>query len=488
ESLVALAAALPGNIQIRLALSDVYRELGDVRAANVQAWEVLRADPDSIEARRRLALAAENLGDFEGAIGHLKAIRVIDATNTYYLSPMGRLLAAQGHLAEAIREYELLLERDPESLLIQFDLATLYIKARDTKRAQPLLLAYLSERPQAVWALDQLARCAELEGDFEQALELRRKVALLSPDDRGALDRLVKLYERQGQAHLATDYLVTLMSVPHPPPTAVRVFVHTYRRHSGARAALEQIRGLADIFRHRPVFQQVAAETCAQERLSDEAIVRYAHYLHYQPDDYGAVSQLIALSREAGDMDRCRPLLTRYVERNPGNGPALIALTRISLEVGKPMDAYAAVCTALEADSGGATCHRLLAEVLARLYGTSKAVEVMATRAEASYEPGPRIGLAYAHVLNGAPGEATAVLTAAAESEMTAADAAYVSGLAKNGLGLHKGAVADLARAAAGIDAPPDFRIALARAIDLRTAGIGAMGVRATTRRPGVGG
>lgn len=465
DALVTLAASRPTSLEIRLALSDVYRDLKDIRSADVQAWEVLRVDPKNADARARLAASAEELGDIDGAIVHLRAIEMLDPGATHHLAPLGRLLSAQGRLGEAIREYELLLVRDPSSLLVRTHLAGLYVQTRQTAKARPMLNAILHESPENTWATDRLARCEELDGNIDRALQLRRRLARAAPNDRDYLQALVALYGRTGRAHEATDFLTTLFTVPNPPPAAVRAFATAYQRHSGADEALKQMRGLADIFVNRPIFMRVAAEACATEGLREEAISRYAYYLYRQPEDYDAVISLIAVAREVDDLPRALDSLTRYVRTNPSHADALTTLARVTLEVGKTTDAFAAVSRALEVDPASPECHRLLALVVAELYGAGKAVEVLQAKADATGEPAAYVGLGFAHVLNGRPDDAIAVLLATVETDRTAPDAAYVRGLAKNALGLHKDAVAEFARAAAGTPKSPDFRVALASAL-----------------------
>jgi tetratricopeptide (TPR) repeat protein len=462
DALVNLAALKPDGVSIRLALSDVYRDLGDLRSSDMQAWEVLRTSPANAEARRALARSAEELGDFDGAIAHLSAIEPTEGDRAYQRAPLARLLAAQGRLSEAIAEYERLVQDDPKNTLLRSDLAALYLKTRDLGRARKLLTDVLSEKPDSVWAADRLARCEALLGNTERAIRLRHQVALAAPDDKEYLESLVRLHEQNGSERRASDFLVTLLAVPDPPLQAVRTLVAAYRRHDGEAAALQQIRGLADIFRRRPVFQRAAAEACASAGVRDEALDRYSRYLAVRPDDYEVLMVVVALCRDEDRLSIAQDHLSRYVDANPRDTRSLLRLAALALENDRPTDAFAAVSRALEVDASDPSAYRILADALNAVYGPGKAVSVLRERSDATADPAPQIGLAYAHVLNGAPDEALTVLAAAVETRRSAAEAAYVRGLAEHALGLHDQAVVELARASAAPDAPPDYRARLA--------------------------
>jgi len=467
DALISLAAMRPNVPSIRLALSDVYRELGDTRAADVQAWEVLRRQPDSTEARYRLARSAELLGDLGGAITHLEAIQRIDASRTDYLTPLGRLLAAEGRLEDAVREYELLLQRDPKNLVVRSDLAALYLKTGRLDRARELLTGILAERPNSVWAIDRLARCEELADHLQEAITLRRKVAAQAPDDAEYLEAVIRTYEHAGQPREGRDFLVTLLTVPDPPPEAVRTLIAAYRRHLGDEPALEQARGLAALYPRRPIFQRVAAELCATIGLRDEAIQRYARYMWSKPGDYDALTMLVALCRDEGALSRARLYLSRYLELHPDNRRALTELARVALDEGELMDAFGAATRAMELDPSDPAGCRLLVDVLARLYSPDKAVTTIRERMQATPDPALEVALAYAQVLNGNPDAALAGLAQAVETQRTEAEAAYVRGLAKHALGLHAEAVVELSRAASGETMPADYRASLAATLTL---------------------
>jgi tetratricopeptide (TPR) repeat protein len=462
DALVTLAAMRPSAVSVRLALSDVYRDLGDVRAADVQAWEVLRREPDNIEARYRLARSAEVLGDLDGAIMHLQAIQRLDPTRTQYLTPLGRLLAAEGRLPEAIQEYELLLHRDPKNLIVRSDLAALYLRTRQLDKAGQLLAGIVTDRPGSVWALDRQARCAELAGKIEEAIKLRRQVAAAAPDDTEYLEALIRNYEQAGEPRTGRDFLVTLLAVPDPPPEVVRTLIAAYRRQSGDEAALEQARGLAGIYSRRAIFQRVAAELCAAMGLRDEAIERYARYMWSRPSDYDALTMLVALCRDEGELGRCRMYLSRYLELSPDNRQALEQLARVAADEDQLIAAFGAASRLVELDPGDPAGQRLLVDVIAKLYGPEKAVSTAQASLRATPEPALEVGLAYAHLLNGQPDKALAVLAQAVETQRTEGEAAYVRGLAKHALGLYTDAVDELSRAAAAESAPPDYRASLA--------------------------
>jgi peptidyl-prolyl cis-trans isomerase C len=185
ERALALRPEMEGEerIELRLALAEAYKQLGQAQRARELWTSVLQDDPNSHEAHRQLAQLAQAEGDFAGALRHLEAA----------------LKGASSGEGKA---------------QLWAEIGQLHLSAGDLERAEEAFQNALQESedlPEAYLGLGDLAR---RRGDETQALEfyrqgwdhavgwdvkeqLAQRILELQPDDIKLRFKLAELYKQR---------------------------------------------------------------------------------------------------------------------------------------------------------------------------------------------------------------------------------------------------------------------------------------------------
>ncbi len=164
----------PGASYVNEELTDLYMQSGKLRDAVTQAEEMLKANPDNLEARRML--------------GRIYSRLIGDQQQNRLSEPM---------LKKAIEQYEKVVAKEPADTDSWLMLGRLYKIGQDSVNAEKAYKKALEQDPDSEFALSGLAQVYSDLGDTKGALELWKKLAEKDPRPQ-ALRALASAYE---QAH-----------------------------------------------------------------------------------------------------------------------------------------------------------------------------------------------------------------------------------------------------------------------------------------------
>ena len=164
----------PGSAFLSAELADLYARTGRIREAVLQAEEVLRRDPNSLEARRLL-----------GRI----YLRVLE--------PSSGSSQRADVLRRAIEQYEAIARLGPKDLDARITLGRLYRLSSDFSKAETVLKEALALEPESEAALTTLAFLYTDTSQFHAASELLEKATRRNPEPK-LLAALGAAYEQAG--------------------------------------------------------------------------------------------------------------------------------------------------------------------------------------------------------------------------------------------------------------------------------------------------
>lgn len=145
------------HVQVSLAAADVCLRLGDLAAAERHYRDVLRRDPEVVEAYFNMGFIATRLG----------------------------------RAAQAVRFYEIALDLRPEMSQAHYLLGRLYAEKGDRNRARSALLRAIELDPDLAEAYERLAHLHGASGDdLQSALDYARKSVALRPRSANNLNTL----------------------------------------------------------------------------------------------------------------------------------------------------------------------------------------------------------------------------------------------------------------------------------------------------------
>src|SRR5215471_20302460 len=198
----------PGASMVFEELTDLYIQTNHLKDAVSQAEDILKANPDNIDARRmlgriymRMISTADNRINEEylkKAIEQLSKVvqQAPKDADTWVL--LGRLYGASNNSVESEKAYNKALEAEPDNEDALTGLATLYAALGDNAKAAEKLKAAAEKNPNER-TLIQLAEAYEELHDYKNAAAAMSKALELQPENPKIAARLAADLMRAGQ-------------------------------------------------------------------------------------------------------------------------------------------------------------------------------------------------------------------------------------------------------------------------------------------------
>ncbi|MGA3195415.1 MAG: tetratricopeptide repeat protein [Terriglobales bacterium] len=241
----------PTSAYLTSGLAELYAKTGRIRDAVVEAQDIIKRDPNNLEARRLLGrIYLRSLGDMQAGNGSDSVLKLAieqyeqivrlqpDSMDDHLL--LGRLYRLNNDLQKAEAEFKTAVKLQPDSEEAITTLAYLYNELGDTARAAQVLssvpangrsaklysaLGYTYEQQkQYKNAVDAYRHAIELDrdnldairglaenllndGQSDAALEQYKVIADANPEDAQTYVRIAEIYRKQGKFDLALDNL-----------------------------------------------------------------------------------------------------------------------------------------------------------------------------------------------------------------------------------------------------------------------------------------
>ena len=174
-------------------LTDLYIQTGHIRDAVTEAQDMLKRNPDNLDARRILGrIYTRMIGDaqqgkinedmLKQAIEQYKQITTRDAKDMESWLALGRSLPRGRRFGGSREIVQTRMEIDPNSEDALTGLAVVYSDVGDTKKAIEMLRV-VTERDPSPRTLEALAQSYDQMRDYKSAAEVLKKAIELSPDN-----------------------------------------------------------------------------------------------------------------------------------------------------------------------------------------------------------------------------------------------------------------------------------------------------------------
>ena len=203
-------------------LTDLYIQSGRLRDAVTEAEDLLKENPDNLDARRMLGrIYTRMIGDSQqGKVSTQMVQRAIEQYQAVTQKApgdveswviLGRLYRVQNNSVEAEKAYNQALKADPKNEDALTALAMMYLDLGDNKRAIENLKAASEGNPSAQ-TLAALAAAYEQMRDYKSAAEALRRALAVAPDNDRLLRSLVEDLQRSGQYDEAIQIYQSILS------------------------------------------------------------------------------------------------------------------------------------------------------------------------------------------------------------------------------------------------------------------------------------
>src|SRR5580704_9168954 len=243
----------PSSEFLTSGLAELYVKTGRIRDAVLQAQDILKRDPNNLEAHKLLGrIYLRSLGDMPGggngsdnvlklAIEQYEQIVKIEPNNVDDHLLLGRLYRLNNDLQKAENELKTAVKLDPDSEEAITTLALLYSDEGDTERALQVLSS-VPDTGRSAKLYAALGATYEQRKDYKSAIGAYKNAIQLDRDNLDAIRGLAENLLNDGQIDAALDqYKVIADANPEDAQTYLRIS-EIYRRQGKYDQALDSLK------------------------------------------------------------------------------------------------------------------------------------------------------------------------------------------------------------------------------------------------------
>ena len=242
----------PGSEYLTSALAEVYARTGRIRDAVSEAQEILKRDPQNLEAHKLLGhIYLRSLGDMQGgnasdnvlklAIEEYKEIVKLDPSSSDDHIMLGRLYHADSQMQKAEEEEKIAVKLAPDSEEAVTTLAMLYNEQGDTAKAAETLSS-VPETARSAKLYSAMGETWNQKKDYKKAIEAYQHAIALDRDNLDAIRGLAESYDKDGQTDKALQqYKIIADANPEDARTYIQLG-EIYRRQGKFDLALQNLK------------------------------------------------------------------------------------------------------------------------------------------------------------------------------------------------------------------------------------------------------
>src|SRR5579872_2296361 len=242
----------PTSEYLTSGLAELYAKTGRIRDAVLEAQDILKKDPNNLEAHKLLGrIYLRSLGDVQSgngsdsvlklAIEQYQEIIQIEPDNVDDHLLLGRLYRLNNDLRKAESEFKTAVKLQPDSEEAVTTLAYLYNEEGDSARAAEALSA-VPDASRSAKLYSALGYTYEQRKEYKQAITAYRKAIELDRDNLDAIRGLAQNLLNDGQTDAALEqYKIIAESNPEDAQTYLRM-AEIYRRNGKFDLALDNLK------------------------------------------------------------------------------------------------------------------------------------------------------------------------------------------------------------------------------------------------------
>ncbi|HMH08930.1 MAG TPA: tetratricopeptide repeat protein [Terriglobales bacterium] len=242
----------PTSEYLTSALAELYAKTGRIRDAVMEAQDILKRDPNNLEAHKLLGrIYLRSLGDIQAGQGSQNVLKLaieqyeqiikIEPDNVDDHLLLGRLYRLNNDLQKAEGEFKTAVKLDANSEEAVTTLAYLYNEEGDTVRAGEVLSS-IPDAGRSAKLYSALGYTYEQQKQYKNAIKAYRKAIELDRDNLDAIRGLAQNLMNDGQTDAALEqYKIIADANPEDAQTYLRM-AEIYRKSGRFDLALESLK------------------------------------------------------------------------------------------------------------------------------------------------------------------------------------------------------------------------------------------------------
>ena len=246
----------PGSEYLTSGLAELYAKTGRIRDAVLEAQDIIKRDPNNLEAHKLLGrIYLRSLGDDQGGGGNTSGSENVlklaieqyqeivklepDSVDNHLL--LGRLYRLNNDLQKAEGEFKIAVKLDPSSEDAVTTLALLYTEEGDSTRAAQVLSS-VPDASRSAKLYSVMGYTYEQQKEYKKAIDAYRKAIELDRDNLDAIRGLAQNLLNDGQTDAALEqYKIIAEANPEDAQTYLHM-AEIYRKEGKFDLALDNLK------------------------------------------------------------------------------------------------------------------------------------------------------------------------------------------------------------------------------------------------------
>jgi tetratricopeptide (TPR) repeat protein len=431
----------PTSEYLSSGLAELYARTGRIRDAVSEAQELLKRDPQNLEAHRLLGhIYLRSLGDMQGSSGSENVLKLaiqqyeeiikLDPKSVDDHIMLGRLYHADNQTQKAQEQEETAVKLAPDSEEAVATLAMFYSEQGDNAKAAEtlstipeanrsfklyLLLGSTYEAQkdykksidayQHAIALDRdnldairgLAEALLNDGQIDKAMQQYQVIADANPEDARTYVRIAEIYRRQGKLDLALQNLKKAQSMVKDSDQISYALAEIYQTQGHYDDAIQQLQALLkssemknsqDDLDNRSIFLERLGSVYRDNNQQQQAIDTFQKMLTLGDDSAKrGYQELIDTYREAKDWQKATATAKEATQKLPKDRELKMVYASQLADQGQPDVAIQQVKSLLNGTSDDREVYMNLAMMYSRLKRWPEAEAALDKAAQLSTRP-----------------------------------------------------------------------------------------------------
>jgi tetratricopeptide (TPR) repeat protein len=242
----------PSSEYLNASLAELYAKTGRIRDAVTEAQEIIKRDPNNLEAHKLLGrIYLRSLGDMQPgtqsreilnlAIEQYEALAKIEPKNPDNHLLLGRLYFLNKDLSKAESEMKAAVTLDPTAEEAVTNLAYLYNEEGDNKKAAEVL-SQVPEGKRSSKIYAALGATYEQQKEYKKAIDAYRQAVTMDKENLDAMRGLAQNLVNDNQIDAALEEYKRVQDADPQDPTASLRVAEIYRRQGKLDLAMENLK------------------------------------------------------------------------------------------------------------------------------------------------------------------------------------------------------------------------------------------------------
>lgn len=271
----------PASEYLSSGLAELYARTGRIRDAVSEAQDILKRDPQNLEAHRLLGhIYLRSLGDMQGGSGSDNVLKLaieqyeeivkLDPKSVDDHVMLGRLYHANNQLKKGQEEEKLAISLAPDSEEAVATLAMFYSEEGDAAKAAETLSS-IPEANRSAKLYQMLGGTYDQQKDYKKSIEAYQHAIALDRDNLDAIRGLAEALLNDGQtAKALQQFQVIADANPEDARTYIRI-AEIYRRQGKLDQALQSLKKAQSMVKESDQISYGIAEIYQTQGHYDEA-------------------------------------------------------------------------------------------------------------------------------------------------------------------------------------------------------------------------